>query len=175
MPMEFRYFRGPEDDMGLLPYIRTCSLCGQPGQCFSLDNVTSRELSEEERQGKVGCYDCLRRDRFGFAHDTEVGIITEDGLLAFDEPEDEPRRVFVVAGDGTVADNMPLVNPPQPRVSDEAVAELRRTPSFSSWQDISWPVHCDDFMAYLEHTDQPSVVVFECLYCGAKTQVEDPD
>ena len=162
--------------MGFLPHIRTCSLCGQPGRCFALDHVISSELSEQERPGKIGCSDCLRRDRFGFAHDTEIGIITEDGWLAFDEPDDEPSRVFVVAGDGkAVAGSGPLISPPRPTVSEGAVAELRRTPSFSSWQDISWPVHCNDFMAFLEHTEQPSVVVFECLYCGTKTQIEDPD
>jgi hypothetical protein len=174
--MGFRHFRGPEDDMGLLPYIRTCSLCGQPGRCFALDHVISSEMSEQERQGKVGCIDCLRRDRFGFVHDTDVGMITEDGLLTFGELDDKPKRVFVVGDDGqTIADIVPLVSPPQPHVPKEAIAELRRTPSFSSWQEISWPVHCNDFMAYSEHTEQPSAVVFECLYCGAKTEIDDPD
>ena len=176
MPVEFRYFRGPDSDMGLLPYIQTCSLCGQPGHCFVLDHVISSELSKQERRGKIGCLGCLRRDRFGFVHVTDVGMITEDGLLTFDEPDAQPKRVFIVAGDGEAkAGSMPLVSLPRPQISEEAIAELRRTPSFLSWQDISWTVHCDDFMAYLEHTDQPSAVVFECLYCGAKTQIEDPD
>lgn len=34
-------------------------------------------------------------------------------------------------------------------MSEEAIAELRRTPGFSTWQEVVWPVHCDDFMAYL--------------------------
>lgn len=173
-PMEFRYFRGPEDDMGLLPYIRTCSLCGQPSRCFDLTNLAVP--GQAERQGKIGCYDCLRRGRFGFNHDTEVGMITEDGLVAYFEPSDEPRHVFVVASDGeAVAEGMQLISLPQPKISAEAAAELRRTPSFSTWQDIPWAVHCGDFMAYVEHKDAPSVVVFECLHCGATTEVDDPD
>ena len=127
-----------------------CSLCGQPGQCFSLNSAIIRELSEEERQDKVGCYDCLRRDRFGFMHGTDIGIITEDGLLTFDEPDDEPKRVFVVADDGgAVADKMPLIGPPRSQIFDEAIAELHRTPSVSTWQDFSWPIHHNDFMAYV--------------------------
>lgn len=150
MPIEFRYFRAPESEMDFLPGNHICSLCGLSSRCFSLDNVISMELSEEERKGKAGCYDCLRRDRFGFSHVTEVGLITEDGLISYGEPYDSPKRVFVVAGDGeAVADNMPLVQPPKPHVTDESVAELRRTPSFSTWQELLWPVHCNDFMAYL--------------------------
>ena len=134
MPIRFRYFHASESEMGFLPSIRTCSLCGQPGRCFALDYVISGELSEQQRQGKVGCYNCLRRDRFGFAHDTEIGMITEDGLLAFDDPDDEPSRVFVVAGDGeAVAGSGPLISSPRPAVSEGAVAEQRRTPSFASW------------------------------------------
>ena len=176
MPIEFRYFRAPESDMGLLPYIRNCSLCGQPGRCFSLDGVISRELTEEERQGKIGCTDCLKRDRFGFPHNTEVGYITEDGLETYGEPDDEPRQVFMVASDGSaVADSAPLVHPPQPHVSEEAVAELRRTPSFATWQEVSWPVHHDDFMAFLGYSETGSMIVFECLHCSAKIELDDPD
>ena len=64
--------------------------------------------------------------------------------------DDEPQRVFIVASDGeAVADSVPLISPPRPHVSEEAIAELRRTPSFATWQETSWSVHCDDFMAYL--------------------------
>ena len=72
MPLEFRYFRAPESEIGFLPGNRSCSLCGQSGRCFTLDHVISRELTEEERRGKIGCYNCLRHDRFGFSHTTEV-------------------------------------------------------------------------------------------------------
>lgn len=162
--------------MGLLPYIRTCSLCGQPGRCLDLTHLAVGELPEEERRGQIGCLDCLRRGRFGFAHDTEVGYLTKEGLETYDEPADEPRRVFVVAGDGeAVAEDIPLISPPQPQISEEAIAELRRTPSFSTWQDIPWAVHCDDFMAYLEHKESPSVVVFECLHCATQIEIDDAD
>ena len=176
MPLEFRYFRGPEDDMGLLPYVRTCSLCEQPGRCFSLDGVISRELTEEERKGKIGCTDCLKRDRFGFPHDTVVGFVTETGLETFGDFEDEPPRLFLVSGDGDAAlSDTPLTPLPKPRVTREAVAELRRTPGFATWQDFMWPVHHSDFMAYLEHSDSPSIIIFECLHCGKQTKIDDPD
>lgn len=151
MPLEFRYFRGPESDMvGLLPGILTCSLCGQPGRCFSLERrVVSRELTEKERQGKIGCIDCLKQDRFGFSHRTEAGYIDEDGLMIYDN-EEEQGRVFVVAESGqTTTTGGPFVSPPHEHVSDEAILELPRTPIFSTWQDLDWPVHHEDFMAYL--------------------------
>ena len=176
MAIEFRYFRGPESDMALLPYIRTCSLCGQLGRCFSLDGVISRELTEEERKGKVGCLDCLKLDRFGFDHTTEVGYITNDGLETYGEPSKKPGQVFVVANDGEATTaSMPYLYPPQPHVSEEAVAELRRTPSFSTWQEVAWPVHHNDFMAYLEYRNSPNAIVFECLHCGERTEMDDPD
>ena len=150
MPLEFRYFRAPESEMGFLSGNRTCSLCGKSGRCYPLENVDSSKLTTETRKGKLGCYDCLRQDRFGFTHDTEVGFITEDGILSFDDFDDTPQRVFTVTSDGeVVANNTPLVNPPKPHVSEEAISEMRRTPDFSTWQDFIWPAHCDDFMAYL--------------------------
>ena len=176
MPLDFRYFRGLEDDMGLLPYIRTCSLCGQQGRCFSLNGVISREFTEQERQGKVGCTDCLKRDRFGFPHDTAVGFITVNGLETFGEPPRKPRHVFIVASDGeATATTMPLVYPPKPQISEESVAELRRTPSFATWQELSWPVHCDDFMAFAGYSETGVGILFECLHCEKRTEIDDPD
>lgn len=135
---------------GLLPGILTCSLCGQPGRCFSLERrVVSRELTKKERQGKIGCTECLKQDRFGFDHVTEAGYIDEDGLTAYDV-EEEQGRVFIVANDGqTMTTGGLSVSPPHEHVSDEAVLELRRTPCFSTWQDLDWPVHHEDFMAYV--------------------------
>lgn len=150
MPIEFRYFRTAETEIGFLPGSRVCSLCGQTSRCFELDGVICAELSETERKGKIGCYDCLRQDRFGYPHDTEVGFISEDGFFPAEEPDTSQKRVFVVASDGeATADTMPLVQPPKPHINEEAIAELRRTPSFPTWQEVAWPVHCDDFMAYL--------------------------
>ena len=178
MPLEFRYFRAPETEMiGLLSGVRTCSLCGQSGRCFSLESrVVSRELTEEQRQGKIGCVDCLKRDRFGFSHDTVVGCITNAGLETFGEVEDESPHLFLVSSDGDAAlSDTPLTPLPKPRVPAEAVAELRRTPRFATWQDFMWPVHHDDFMAYLEHPDAPSIIIFECLHCEKRAEIDDPD
>ena len=177
MTLEFHYFRGPESDMvGLLPGIRTCSFCGQPGRCFSLDNLVGLEHTEKEQQGKVGCLDCLRRDCFGFAHDTEVGFITEEGLEPYDGYNDKARRLFLVGSDGEATlSGTPLAPLRTPKVSEEAVVELRRTPKFSTWQDFLWPGHHNDFMAYLEHTESPSAIVFGCLHCDERTEIDDPD
>lgn len=151
MTLGFCYFRGPEADMNsLLSGVRVCSLCGQANRCFDLNFTLGTGLTEVERAGKVGCLECLRQDRFGFSHDTEAGIFVDEGVLALYEPDTSPQRVFVVseAGD-TTADHAPLVSAPKPHVPEEAIAELRRTLTFSTYQDIMWPVHHDDFMAYL--------------------------
>ena len=140
MPLEFCYFRAPESEMGFLPGNRVCSLCGQHGRCFPFDNAPAT----------ARCVGCLRLGRFGFSHDTEAGLVTEESFIPHSEPDASPRRVFVVATGGeAVVDAVPLVHPQTPHVSKGAIAELRRTPGFSTWQEIVWPVHCDDFMAYL--------------------------
>lgn len=151
MTLGFRYFRGREADMsGLLPGLRVCSLCGELGQSFDLERTIVTGLSEAEREGKVGCLECLRQDRFGFFHVTEVGFFDDEGLTPLHEPDDFPERVFVVSEDGgVIPDHAPVVPLPKPRVSEEAIAELRRTPNFPTYQDIEWLVHHDDFMAYL--------------------------
>ena len=200
---EFRYFRAPESEMDLLPGSRVCSLCGQPGRCFPLDNAPAT----------AGCVDCLRLGRFGFSHDTEVGLITEEGFIPHDEPDDSPRRVFIVANSGEAeVGSAPHLHPPKPHVTEEAIAELRRTPSFSTWQEVRWPVHCEDFMAYLgiwgpeefvkaapegegrrlfldmvqplRHRSWPedgeprfgqNFVAFQCLHCQTRTGIWDID
>ena len=151
MTLGFRYFRGSETDMSsLLPGVRVCSLCGQTGRCFDLGSTLGTELSETERAGKVGCLECLRQDRFGFSHDTEAGFFTEEGFLPLYEPDTSPKQIFVVSESGQAAGaSAPLIYPPNPHVAEEAIAELRQTPEFATWQDIMWPVHHDDFMAYL--------------------------
>ncbi len=151
MTLGFRYFRGPEADMSpLLIGTRVCSLCGQTGRCFDLSFTLGTGLSEAERAGKVGCLECLRQDRFGFSHDTEIGFFTEEGLLPHDEPDTSSKQIFVVSGSGeAAAASVPLIYPPKPHVAEETIAEFRRTPEFATWQDIPRPVHHNDFMAYL--------------------------
>ena len=133
----------------LLSGVRVCSLCGQTGRCFDLGSTLGTQLSETERAGKAGCLECLRLDRFGFSHDTEVGFFTKEGFLPLYEPDTSPKQIFLVSGSGeaTMA-SVPLIYPPKPHLAEEAIAELRRTPEFATWQDIMWPVHHDDFMAY---------------------------
>lgn len=134
----------------LLPGLRVCSLCGQTGRCFDLGFTLGTRLSEAEQAGKAGCLECLRQDRFGFSHDTEVGFFTEEGFLPLYEPDTSPKQIFVVSGSGEAAKaTAPLIYPPKPQVPEEAIAELKRTPEFLTFQDIPWPVHHNDFMAYL--------------------------
>jgi uncharacterized protein CbrC (UPF0167 family) len=74
-----------------------------------------------------GCFDCLRKGRFQFWHDTEIGLLDERGLSQFYEHH----------------------APPPPDFPRAALTELRRTPQIVTWQQELWLCHCNDFMAYL--------------------------
>ena len=142
----FRYFEAPESDMtDLLPGLQRCDLCGSEGRCFDLDNAVIRA-----GEG-VGCVDCLHAGRFGFFHVTEAGYLDENGLKRYDDDQvEEPKRTFVVAPEGGAA---PVPRPLEVRqhvtVAPSAVEELLRTPAFPTWNEVSWPLHCNDFMVYL--------------------------
>ena len=73
--LKFKYFEGPEEDMGGLCKVPVkCALCGRNDVCFELEFVDCPELDENQREGKVGCVECLKEGRFGFLHGTDVGI-----------------------------------------------------------------------------------------------------
>ena len=128
-PMQFKYFAGPIADMtGFAGETKPCSLCGQPGPCFELADAICPELPQEAREGRIGCYDCLRAGRFEFEHGTDKGMLAEDGLIS--EQTGEPYLP-----DG---------------FSEAALVELRRTPRIATNQDETWLTHCHDFMAYQE-------------------------
>ena len=125
--MEFKYFKGPVDEMSdFIEEKSICSICGMEGRCFELDYTITNEFSEDEKEGKVGCFNCLRNGLFEFWHDTEFGMLDENGLT----------KVY----------KHNMENPPQ--VENEKLIELRRTPQFISWQQELWLTHCDDFMVY---------------------------
>jgi uncharacterized protein CbrC (UPF0167 family) len=124
--MGFEYFQGPTADMsGLRQDECVCSLCGETGQCFELDYAICPELGEE-KEGKFGCFACLRAGRFEFWHDTDIGLLDENGLT----------RVY--------SHNQPA----PPGFPDTALVALRRTPQFVTWQQELWLTHCNDFMVY---------------------------
>jgi uncharacterized protein CbrC (UPF0167 family) len=75
----------------------------------------------------MGCLSCLRAGRFEFWHDTEFGLLDQNGLSHFYNHHKPPPAEF----------------PPA------ALVELRRTPQIVTWQQEIWLAHCNDFMAYL--------------------------
>jgi uncharacterized protein CbrC (UPF0167 family) len=84
-------------------------------------------LSDAEKETAVGCFTCLRQGRFEFWHDTEIGLLDENGLTHFYNHN----------------------KPPPPDFPETALVELRRTPQIVTWQQELWLTHCNDFMAYL--------------------------
>lgn len=138
--MKFTYFEGPQDEMGGFRGTEVpCDLCGKTTACFSLDFADCEELfptggrlSSDQRQGKLGCYDCLCIGRFEFSHTTEVGTLLSPRFLQQYPDLDLP---------------LPPVEFPK-----SAITQLRRTPTYISWQgeeSSPWLVHCGDFMVYL--------------------------
>ncbi len=112
----FEYYNGPVEHMDrLADGQHTCSFCGQLGRCFRLD------------QRRHGCFECLRQGRFLFDHDTEIGLLTSDGLRHFYNHHQRVPKNFNKA----------------------AFRTLLRTPEYVTWQQGIWLTHCDDFMIYL--------------------------
>ena len=125
--MIFNYFKGPSDEMnGLVNDKSICSICGKTGDCFELDYVITAVFNEDEKEGKLGCFSCLKEGRFEFWHDTEYGMLDENGL----------RKFY----------NHHMSNPPS--IAADRLIELRRTPQIVTWQQELWLTHCDDFMVY---------------------------
>lgn len=128
MSTGFDYFRGPGTDMAERSKDAVeCWYCGKKDFGFRLDFALCPDLSEEDREGKYGCANCLRGGRFGFSHDTDVGLLDEKGLTHVYKHNGSPPNGF----------------------SQEALAELRRTPQFVTWQQELWLSCCSDFMAYI--------------------------
>lgn len=145
--MRFIYFEGPDEQMcGLSDAEMPCAYCGRMARAFALDVADCREplpsgtaaspaqaAKWDRREGRHGCYDCLRSGRFEFTHATEVGfLLSPDSISPFEDDGEPP---------------LPPASFPQ-----SAIVELRRTPRFPIWQDEErspWLVHCNDFMVYL--------------------------
>lgn len=126
--MDFIYFKGPISDMGdLLEGRNKCSICDEEHEyCFDLEYTITNKFKDEEIEGKIGCYNCLRKGDFEFWHDTEFGMLDEDGL----------SKVY----------SHNIDNPPN--LDENTKSELRRTPKIVTYQQELWLTHCNDFMVY---------------------------
>src|SRR5215831_13711048 len=77
----FRYFCGPQHEMSaLVEGDASCSLCGQRSRCFRLEYALCTSLASDAKESAIGCFECLRKGRFEFWHDTEIGLLDENGL-----------------------------------------------------------------------------------------------
>ena len=124
----FRYFLGPVHEMSdLVDGDAVCSLCGRTRRCFRLESALCSTLAADARGSAVGCIECLQQGRFEFWHDTEIGVLDENGLTHVYKHNQPPPEDF----------------PPS------ALIELRRTPQIVTWQQELWLAHCNDFMAYI--------------------------
>ena len=126
--LTFKYFLGPPEHMaGLCPNQDVCTLCNSLGPCFRLEHAISPTLADAEKAEARGCMSCLKAGRFKFWHDTEIGVLDNDGLVHLYKHNKQRPATF-------------------PRA---ALTELRRTPQIVTWQQELWLTHCNDFMAYV--------------------------
>ena len=109
----------------LLDGSHTCSICKkQHDHCFHIEYSSKHEFSDDDE--RIGCYDCLKRGEFEFWHDSEFGLLDENGLnKLYDHNSDNP-----------------------PKLSIDVINEMRRTPQIVTYQQELWLTHCDDFMVY---------------------------
>jgi len=126
--MDFKYFQGPIEDMsGLCREDKPCAFCGSTGRCFELEHATCPSLTDAQKERAFGCTSCLKKGRFEFWHDTEIGLLDENGL----------KHVY-------------RHNKRRPAdFSRASLVELRKTPQIVTWQQEIWLTHCSDFMAYI--------------------------
>ena len=128
MPCDFTYFKADESEISKLENEpKPCSLCGQVGKAFRLKFAQCAELSKDKKDEGFGCWSCFLARRFGFAKDTEFGIVDQNGVTKF------------------YNHHLPLPEnfPPS------ALTEILYSPKFISIQQEYWLAHCDDFMVYL--------------------------
>jgi uncharacterized protein CbrC (UPF0167 family) len=126
--MEFKYFQGPIEDMGdLSREEKSCVFCSSSGRGFELQYATCDALTDDQKKQAFGCASCLKKGRFEFWHDTEIGLLDENGLRHVYRHNKRPPDDF----------------PPM------SLIELRKTPQIVTWQQELWLTHCNDFMAYI--------------------------
>lgn len=105
----------------------TCLFYGETGPGFVLSSAPRRH-KDEGADPEFGCADCLKEGRFGFWHDTDIGLLLDETRLT---------QMY----DGAAL--------PPPAFPASALIELYRTPQIVTWQQELWLTCCNDFMAYL--------------------------
>jgi uncharacterized protein CbrC (UPF0167 family) len=111
----------------LLEGTNKCSFCNKEHEyCFDIEFTITNKFGDEEKEGKIGCYDCLRKGEFEFWHDSEFGMLDENGLT----------KVYSQSVENT------------PKLEDKTLIELKRTPQIVTNQQEIWLTHCNDFMIY---------------------------
>jgi uncharacterized protein CbrC (UPF0167 family) len=124
----FAYFEGPVSDMAdRVESPASCSLCGRIGECFNLGSTHCPSFSDRDKDAGRGCVDCLRQGKFEFSHDTEYGLLDQNG--------------FRILYKGHI--------PAPAGFSKAAQQELKRTPQICTWQQERWLSHCNDFMVFV--------------------------
>ncbi|WP_309706965.1 hypothetical protein [Armatimonas sp.] len=68
-------------------YSETCAFCGNRSRSFDIG------------QKRFGCPTCLQAGQFGFAHDTEIGMFTEDKVLLMGIDSDDEEDFLVPISD----------------------------------------------------------------------------
>ena len=127
MTWSFRYFQGPRDDMSFRARVDVrCHFCDENGEGFDL-RYAQCALSDQEKEAKFGCARCLSQGHFEFWHDTDIGMLDENGLATVYKHNGSPPSDFPEA----------------------ALFELRHTPQIVTWQQELWLTHCNDFMSYI--------------------------
>lgn len=147
--MKFKYFQASENEMrGLKAGMESCDICNRIDRVFDLQRACGSPFDKNSRKGKNGCYGCLQDGRFGFFHITELGFIDENGLHQDYDAEPE-ARIIAVGPDGTATSTPGRFNRQEIKVTPQAIKELWQTPDFPTWNEVSWPVHCEEFMTFL--------------------------
>lgn len=164
----------------------TCALCARDGHlfCFGIGGYThapcssckssllvhvvegraacacggrSAPIARDERGQLRACFACFREGRALLVHDTELGmidpVISSDGFthgVPVDPEEATAFRGFRTqeGEDGWL----------RLFVGHEAVSELLRTPTFSTWQGSVWRFCCQRPMRYVGEWDEARLI-----------------
>ena len=144
--LNLKYFKAPISHTLLYPgyevEVNKCSYCS----CVS-DYI----LNEDE---KPGCIDCLINRKFSLRKDTEIGEIENGSLFktecSFDYSQITSRHDINKIAFEDLSQYMDTTELEIPKgYSEESLKEICYTPDVCCFQDLSHPVHCNDFMRYI--------------------------
>ena len=175
--LDFPLFEAPVSSTSDYAGVAACCLCGaKEAHCFRFgigsrielacprcqaENVCRGDEIGEEPCGSCGadldealgddellsCYDCLRAGRATFTQDTEFGMVSREEALS-GRTHGVPglaTTMFETVATGDLEGGEQWVAALVPR---EHLAELIRTPRYSTWQGESWLFCCRSPMIY---------------------------